>query len=743
MSNKNKLSYYFTNKSTSSHGTCESHHIDATDKDIINANEIIVLNELDNNSSTSLSSSTVTCFNQDSGNLNLNENRFITTTTNSAELLSESSLLNSFKRDPGRGPEAAGEFLLLGPYQPVTTFPTINHRHFCLYWYKGHCDDAFTKNGFNNWSMGVRKLNKYQSSISHKQANDSYVNAVKNHKDNMDVLKLIDIEHKKITLENRNYLIEIIRTIVFLAIPGLLFRGHRENDKSENKGNLLELLEFRRTENELIRKKLGALKYIHHSIQNEILSIIQQHILSQIVSEIKTSKYYSVMIDETSDISRHEQVSLVIRYTDDQFNVYERFIGFERASDISEEGLFDLLMLWLKKLDLDTKYIVGLCFDGASSMRGKCKGVATHLIQVIPTALYVHCNGHVLNLCLVDVSEVVVHVRNSFGVVKLLYKFIEGSPKRHKVFEDLQKELGFVLVPLKSLCDTRWTCRYESLKVIVIRYSEILSTLELIETGDSFILLQVIRTFDFVFHIHMMSEIYLITHILSKFLQHSNISLTDALAKVKVTIDSLQSLRDEHEFKRIWDESMKICIANNIDESQERRKRKVPLRFGGGDATTINSTIQDQYRDQSFYAVLDSIVASIKERFDENNFDRVEHASLDGLNQEVILTVVYPFEITVHEHNIYWTDWTLRLIDRVEQYTDCNDASDENHTFQSCVYPQCSDEKFTCNNFHFIENFKRCNGYNDCNVTDEISCPPRICNGTDNGNYSDESPIFC
>ncbi|CAF4531757.1 unnamed protein product [Rotaria sp. Silwood1] len=643
MSNKNKLSYYFTNKSTSSHGTCESHHIDATDKDIINANEIIVLNELDNNSSTSLSSSTVTCFNQDSGNLNLNENRFITTTTNSAELLSESSLLNSFKRDPGRGPEAAGEFLLLGPYQPVTTFPTINHRHFCLYWYKGHCDDAFTKNGFNNWSMGVRKLNKYQSSISHKQANDSYVNAVKNHKDNMDVLKLIDIEHKKITLENRNYLIEIIRTIVFLAIPGLLFRGHRENDKSENKGNLLELLEFRRTENELIRKKLGALKYIHHSIQNEILSIIQQHILSQIVSEIKTSKYYSVMIDETSDISRHEQVSLVIRYTDDQFNVYERFIGFERASDISEEGLFDLLMLWLKKLDLDTKYIVGLCFDGASSMRGKCKGVATHLIQVIPTALYVHCNGHVLNLCLVDVSEVVVHVRNSFGVVKLLYKFIEGSPKRHKVFEDLQKELGFVLVPLKSLCDTRWTCRYESLKVIVIRYSEILSTLELIETGDSFILLQVIRTFDFVFHIHMMSEIYLITHILSKFLQHSNISLTDALAKVKVTIDSLQSLRDEHEFKRIWDESMKICIANNIDESQERRKRKVPLRFGGGDATTINSTIQDQYRDQSFYAVLDSIVASIKERFDENNL------SVVILCEKLFLTKVFLIEDELKE----------------------------------------------------------------------------------------------
>jgi hypothetical protein len=263
MSNKNKLSYYFTNKSTSSHETCESNHIDATDKDMINTNEIVILNEPDGNSLAPLSSSTITCFDQDSGNLNLKENRF-TTATNSDELPSESSLLNSFKRDPGRGPEAAKEFLLLGPYQPVTTFPTINHRHFCLNWYKiyqwiefsemtkkaycfvcrlsyskGHCDDAFTKNGFNNWSMGVRRLNKHQSSVSHKHANDSYVNAVKNHKNNTDVLKLMDIEHQKKTLENRNYLNEIIRTIVFLAKQGLAFRGHRENEDSQNKGNLL------------------------------------------------------------------------------------------------------------------------------------------------------------------------------------------------------------------------------------------------------------------------------------------------------------------------------------------------------------------------------------------------------------------------------------------------------------------------------------------------------------------------
>jgi hypothetical protein len=267
MSEKDKLSYYFSRKSaSSSRETCDINYPITTNTNTIDGNEIIVLNELDDRLST-LSPSTSTCFefeNQDNENLNLKENEF--TITDNHELLAECSQTNSFKRDPGRGPEAAKEFLLLGAYQPITNFPTINHRHFCPSWYTiypwiefsemtkkaycfvcrlaypcGYCDDAYTKNGFNNWSVATQKFNKHQSTLSHKRANDSYINAVRNLKDNTDVLKLIDNEHKKQALENRNYLKEIIRSIIFLAKQGLPFRGHRENDESANKGNLLRL----------------------------------------------------------------------------------------------------------------------------------------------------------------------------------------------------------------------------------------------------------------------------------------------------------------------------------------------------------------------------------------------------------------------------------------------------------------------------------------------------------------------
>jgi low density lipoprotein-related protein 2 len=47
--------------------------------------------------------------------------------------------------------------------------------------------------------------------------------------------------------------------------------------------------------------------------------------------------------------------------------------------------------------------------------------------------------------------------------------------------------------------------------------------------------------------------------------------------------------------------------------------------------------------------------------------DRIERASLDGTNREVILSVVHPFAITLHGHYIYWTDWALRQFLRLSE----------------------------------------------------------------------------
>ena len=113
---------------------------------------------------------------------------------------------------------------------------------------------------------------------------------------------------------------------------------------------------------------------------------------------------------------------------------------------------------WQKELNSDINNAVGQCYAGTSSMRDEYKSVASRVVQVVPTALYVHCNGPVLNLCLVDVSEALIRIQNNFGAVKFLYSLIDASANQHKLFEDIQKEAGTTPSPLKESCDTCWKC---------------------------------------------------------------------------------------------------------------------------------------------------------------------------------------------------------------------------------------------------------------------------------------------
>jgi hypothetical protein len=219
---------------------------------------------------------------------------------------------------------------------------------------------------------------------------------------------------------------------------------------------------------------------------------------------------------------------------------------------------------------------------------------------------------------LIDVSARVPSVRNNFGVVSCLYNLIEGSVKRHQVFEHVQKEAGLKTLTIKQLCETRWTCRLECLKVILLRFNEIITALEVMEVPDAFLLLNSLQSFDFIIHLLIMTEIYFLTNILSKFLQHSNISLTDALTQVKITIDTLKSLRNETEFERLYNEALKLCDDNGIERLTKIRQKQLPVRLGGVGCATTTLSVKDYYRINIYYVILDTIITSINNKFDEN-----------------------------------------------------------------------------------------------------------------------------
>lgn len=70
--------------------------------------------------------------------------------------------------------------------------------------------------------------------------------------------------------------------------------------------------------------------YLGHQIQNELIELLSNKIISTIVSEIKQAKLFSVILDCTPDNSNIEQLSVVIRLVEVKETplVKERFMFF-------------------------------------------------------------------------------------------------------------------------------------------------------------------------------------------------------------------------------------------------------------------------------------------------------------------------------------------------------------------------------------------------------------------------------
>lgn len=146
---------------------------------------------------------------------------------------------------------------------------------------------------------------------------------------NLDTQLRKDVELRKRRLRS------IITALVFCARSGVALRGHRNEalglpeqpsivdetyviKGTPNQGNFIATLSLMRDAGDQnidihINKKSS---YTSHSIQNELLTRISAHITSQVVSDVKSSRYYSVIADETRDVSNTEVLCVAVRYFD-------------------------------------------------------------------------------------------------------------------------------------------------------------------------------------------------------------------------------------------------------------------------------------------------------------------------------------------------------------------------------------------------------------------------------------------
>ena len=189
---------------------------------------------------------------------------------------------------------------------------------------------SFLVKGFTNWKDATRVLFKYESCNFHKAATE----ALKATNDVADMSKAASTEKKN----NREYLLKIISSICFVGHHVLPLRGDGPHDLDSNFYQLLLLrAENFQGINIFIQKK--QMKYTSHEIQNELLSIMSLQVIREIAGQIQSAPYFTVMIDEATDLANIEQIVLVIHSFNDNLTVIEDFIGLYKTESI-ESSIF-------------------------------------------------------------------------------------------------------------------------------------------------------------------------------------------------------------------------------------------------------------------------------------------------------------------------------------------------------------------------------------------------------------------
>ncbi|KAF4652023.1 hypothetical protein FOL47_011299 [Perkinsus chesapeaki] len=501
----------------------------------------------------------------------------------------------------------------------------------------GSCSASFVSSGFGNFKKGVEKLNIHKASAGHKEAMVRWAAWKMAAEKDRSVSALI-AKHDETTLsDNRTYIKNICKALLFCSFQNIAFRGHFEGPTSPNKGNFSELMRLIGTFDPITASILaeGPRNAIYTSpqIQNGLVKTMGDLIIKDIVDEIG-ERPYCILGDETRDESGTEQLALCVRYCKPQkvgepVVVEESFLGFVGLEDLDSEGIAGAMLQRLDTVGIDPSKCTSQGYDGASVMSGKRKGVHKVFEQRSGcTAPYIHCSNHRLNLCIQKSVKDVEKVASFFFVMADFDRFFKISVV-HSEFEAQQKKIfgdDTRIRTLKRIIDTRWSCQAEACSALVHSLNAVIATLDSVASshppkraGEAESLM---CKLDHVFMVtlHTMHRVPGMTDKASKLLQDPSTDLSKTRLLIEELKSSIECCIEETDsdgtlWQKIWSDAMYVVDEHQLDQSRRFGKRRLARR-----SSESELTLMEDAREHLFLPFMESILRELNERFNFNSY---------------------------------------------------------------------------------------------------------------------------
>lgn len=329
--------------------------------------------------------------------------------------------------------------------------------------------------GFNDWKNSNR-ISDHEKSAEHR-AN------VKLLITRSSVCGKIDSKLHENYLAEKTYWNQVLKRIIlvikFLGVRGLAFRGSTEKFGCPENGNYMGVLELLSEYDDFLKKHIekygnpgsGNVSYLSKTICNEFIELMFKKVNFIIVKELKESKYFSISVDSTPDITHTDQLTVVVRYILPDGSPVERFLGFIPLNDHTAVQMEATVVGFLSKWDIKIEDMRGQSYDNASNMSGKYKGLQALLKKRNNLAEYIPCAGHSLNLVGTHAADCCVNATKFFMFIQNIYVFLSGSTSRWSVIEKFieNSDSKKKLLP-KRLDLTRWAAKWHAVRALCLNY---------------------------------------------------------------------------------------------------------------------------------------------------------------------------------------------------------------------------------------------------------------------------------
>uniref|UniRef100_A0A672Y3A4 TTF-type domain-containing protein n=1 Tax=Sphaeramia orbicularis TaxID=375764 RepID=A0A672Y3A4_9TELE len=479
--------------------------------------------------------------------------------------------------------------------------------------------------GLNDWKNCSELLKSHENSPEHSK-NMTQWKELETRIDNCQTIdktemSLIDAERKRW----REVLTRLVAIIQSLAERNITFRGTTETLHQPNNGNFLKEVELMAQFDPVMKEHVAKvvsgdihISYLGKNIQNELIDCIGGKIVESMVAEIKQSKYFSIILDCTTDLKNKEQLSVIIRIVavEDTPQIKEHFIGFLEEEESTGESLSTLILKRLEELDIPFEDCRGQFYENGANLKGKRKGVQTRLLKINPRALYVPCGAHTVNLMVADAAKSSTDATGYFGYLQKLFTLFSTSTQRWSI---LRKHLN---TTLRSWSDTRWESRISSVKAVRYQAAEVRDALLEVRdnTTDPVIkteaqsLAEEVGSYRFSICTVVWYDILTKIQHVHKLLQLETMQVDLAVHLLKKTEASLLSYRDTG-FASAQVSAREMCEEMNVEAFLKPNGLRTTRRQFSYEAPDEKLTDALKKMETSFFnVVVDESIVSLQER---------------------------------------------------------------------------------------------------------------------------------